>query len=180
MEPHPTNQNVHGGTCTLNVDKKLVDRAKVHIYASQMKIFISATTCEYQTCNIVITQKDMNIQRFGRYKKLRIRRVSQDFQDVVFLMIIWVSYKNKNRTPVNSSQLIPFPYLYWYLLGWLLYALKIKKVLKLIFHHRWKCFCILKSHPPKNWRYSSATSANESLILLENEWCVEDNNCSLN
>ena len=102
LEPHPTNQNVHGGICTLNVDKKLVDRAKVHIYASQMKIFISATTCEYQTCNIVITQKDMKNQRFGRYKKLRIRRVSQDFQDVVFLMIIWVSYKNKNRTPVTS------------------------------------------------------------------------------
>ena len=109
---------------------------------------------QYQTCNIVIAQKNMKNQRFGRYKKLRMR--TQDFQDVVFLMIIWVSYKNKNRTPVTSSQLIPvplqlipFPYLYWYLLGWLLYALKIKKVLKLIFHHKWKCFCILKSHPPK-------------------------------
>ena len=41
----------------MNVDKKLVDRAKVQIYASQMMIFISATTCEYQTCNIVIIKK---------------------------------------------------------------------------------------------------------------------------
>ena len=55
--PHPTKQNVHGAIFTLNVDKKLVDRAKVHIYASQMKIFISATTCEYQTCNIVFIKK---------------------------------------------------------------------------------------------------------------------------
>ena len=97
MEPHPTNQNVHGGICTLNVDKKLVDRTKVHIYASQMKIFISAPACEYQICNIVIAQKDMKNQRFGRYKKLWIQRVSQDVEDIVFLMIS-MSFLQKQKS----------------------------------------------------------------------------------
>ena len=102
METHPTNQNVHGGICTLNVDKKLVDRTKVHIYASQMKIFISAPACGYQICNIVIAQKDIKNQRFGRYKKLWIQRVSQDVEDIVFLMIFMSFLQKKNRTPVTS------------------------------------------------------------------------------
>ena len=56
----------------------------------------------------------MKNQRFDGCKKLRIRRVSQDVQDIVFLMIsmsFLVSYQNKNRTPVTSRRRAPEEFL---------------------------------------------------------------------